>query len=94
MKEDYNLKPEILLCECHSTEHQYIFSYDKEDNMIYIMPHLNSNNGFFKRLWLGIKYIFGYRSRFGHWDEFILNPKDYPRLKLLLEKLNTNEKHK
>jgi hypothetical protein len=35
---------------------------------------------FYKRIWLGIKYIFGYTCRYGYFDEFILDPKDVDRM--------------
>ena len=29
----------------------------------------------YKRLWAGIKYIFGYKCRYGHFEEIILSSK-------------------
>jgi hypothetical protein len=49
---------------------------------------------FWSRLKYGLKYIFGYKSRYGAWDEFILNPNDADKLQdvvdYLKEKKNEN----
>jgi hypothetical protein len=42
-----------------------------------------------------VKYIFGYKSKYGAWDEFIFNPSDADKLQELvdyLKKQNENEK--
>lgn len=62
----------LLICKCNSTEHQIVISFDEEDNQAYCHIHLNSQK-FWSRIKLGMKYIFGYHCRFGHWDEFIFN---------------------
>jgi len=69
-----------LICECYSYEHQAIFWYDDEDKQLYATVHLITHKGFFKRLWIGIKYAFGYNCRFGNWDEFIFKPEDEQKL--------------
>lgn len=78
---------EIFICECSSSEHQIIMKYDKDDNCIYCDIHL-SNYNFLGRLKNGIKYIFGYKSRFGAWDQFIITDNHTNRLMQLLNKLN------
>lgn len=77
----------ILICDCNSSEHQIIFNYDSEDNIVYCNIHL-VKKGFLKRLLIGIKYIFGHKSRFGEWDEFILKPEHSKELKRLYKLLN------
>jgi hypothetical protein len=79
-------KKDILICDCHSTEHQIVVYYS-EDSLsdgttipsCYLHVHLNSQS-FWKRLVYGVKYIFGYKSRFGAWDEMILNPDDADKI--------------
>jgi hypothetical protein len=74
---------ELIICQCHSTDHQFIFLYDEDvdkegnvtDRTVYIHTHLRTF-GFWTRLKYGIKYIFGYRSRYGEFDEFIIKPED------------------
>ena len=61
-----------FICDCHSLEHQVSFWYDEEEKSLYIEPHLITHRNFFKRLLVGLKYAFGYKSRFGEFDEVIL----------------------
>jgi hypothetical protein len=76
----------IFVCTCHSLEHQYSFWYSKEDGL-YCEPHLNTTLPFYKRLILGIKYIFGYKSRIGAWDEFIFKKEDLDKLKNIINNI-------
>lgn len=64
---------EHLICDCSSLEHQMLLWWDEEDKSLYAYVHLTTNRNFFQRLWYGIKYAFGYKSRFGPWDEFIFS---------------------
>ncbi len=81
------MENEILICECNSTEHQIIISYDEEDKVAYCHIHL-VHYGFWRRLKAGLKYIFGYKCKFGEWDEFLLYPKHAQKLKELANKLS------
>lgn len=66
---------QLILCECNSTDHQLILVkfLEDEDDLVYVNVHLTTNRNFFQRLWYGLKYAFGYRSRYGDWDEFIFD---------------------
>jgi hypothetical protein len=75
----------ILICECHSLEHQVAFWLDGDDGMIYIESHLTTHRNFWQRLWYGIRYAFGYRSRYGAWDEVLLGPESQVKLKQMLD---------
>jgi hypothetical protein len=84
-------KTDILICECHSTEHQIVIHYseDKSKNgkiypMCYLHVHLNKRP-FWGRVKYGIKYIFGYQCKYGAFDEFIFNPKDSKKLNKLVK---------
>ena len=81
---------DIFVCECHSFEHQAKFVYDCEDNMLYVYIHLTKDR-FWSRLKSGIKYIFGYTSRFGEWDEFIFQEKDEDKLREFLNQIKRKE---
>lgn len=86
-------KKEILICECHNTEHQLLFLYSEEDGypMCYLHTHL-IKRPIWQRIKYGIKYIFGYQSKFGAFDEFIINPIDSYKLQELLVYLQKNQK--
>lgn len=63
-------------CACDSPEHLLRIAYfSDEPDEIYLDTPLNFNYSFFKRIWLAIKYIFGYRSRYGFYQEFVLTPE-------------------
>jgi hypothetical protein len=70
----------ILICECHSLEHQVSFWYEQDEGTLYVETHLVTHKNFFKRLWVGLKYAFGYKSRFGEWDEILLDPNSQKEL--------------
>jgi hypothetical protein len=80
----------ILVCSCSSVEHQIVFSYDDEDNLLYAQIHL-THYSFWKRLVKGIKYIFGYKCRYGHWDEFLFSSEHAQDLKYLANLLERNQ---
>ena len=54
-------------------EDQMFFWRDDEDKLLYTEVHLVTYHNFFKRLWYGLKYAFGHKSRFGAWDEFLFD---------------------
>ena len=78
----------ILICDCHSFEHQAIFYKDEETGMLYVSIRLKTYDKFFKRLWAGLKFAFGHTSRYGEWDEFIFQEKDEQELLTFLNKRN------
>ena len=84
-----NMEKEIIICECHSIEHQIVVSYDNDDNhpIVYLHIHLNKKS-FWKRLVYGIKYIFGRQCGYGAFDEIILNPEDTPKFEKIVNHLN------
>ena len=69
----------IMFCKCNSFDHQLVGWYDKQEDELYLEIHLSSG-GFFKRLWKAIKYVVGYKSIWGDWDEFIMDSKNIDRL--------------
>lgn len=72
----------IADCACHHPEHVLHFLYDGE---LYIEIHLNPNYGFFRRLWIAIKYIFGYKCRDGCFETWMMDGEDADKL---IEMLN------
>ena len=57
---------------CGSMEHIFVVTADDED--LFIETHL-SPLPFFERLKHAVQYLFGYRSRWGDFDEILLNPE-------------------
>lgn len=80
------MKREFFECQCHSDEHtlKFIADEDEEDPEIFTAVFLHSGP-WYTRVLKGIKYIFGYKCRYGHWDCFIMKPEDSERLINLLK---------
>lgn len=89
-------KPEIFICECYSTEHQMVFYFDEDETLgqpqpnVYVHVNLNKKN-FLERLVHGVRYILGYKCRYGAFDEFIFNPNDADRLQEVVNYLRESK---
>lgn len=84
------IQNDLFICECHNTEHQLIFNYFDEDDTVYVSVHLVPEYRIWKRIINAIKYIFGHRSRYGHFDEFIFQKKDAHKLAKIAKHLDKN----
>jgi hypothetical protein len=80
---------EIIICACGDPEHQMIFRTIDGDDDVYVSIHL-VKLPFLKRLWYGIKYIFGYQSKYGAFDEIIITKKHKQTLSRVIQWLNEN----
>ena len=79
---------EFFECDCSSDEHTLKFNYNGDCNEFYTSIYLNQCRNIFKRIWIAIKYIFGYKCKYGHWDCFILKEHDTNRLIDMLKIVN------
>lgn len=71
------MEDKIIICDCASVEHQMVLRFDDDKDlgrMVYVEIHL-VNKRWYKRLWIGLKYIFGYKCCYGNFEEMILSPK-------------------
>ena len=77
----------FLECMCYSDEHTLKWWLDADPDwpQVYVSVFLESYPNVFKRMWVAIRYVFGYKCRFGHWDSFMLRPEDIGRMQALLE---------
>ena len=81
------MKKHYIDCDCQDFDHLLRIAYfDDKDihNELYIEVHLRQKS-FLKRLWLGLKYVFGFRSSFGDFDEFVMTRKKVLEIKKVLE---------
>ena len=92
-------KVEYFECACHSDEHTLKFALDPgfwegekqtDEPELYTSVFLGNYPGFFKRIWIAIKYVFGYKCKYGHWDCFLIKKDDTDRLIKLLEEYKRN----
>jgi hypothetical protein len=72
---DITKKRLFTICDCQDPEHQFVLTYyeDDEEKEMYMQVHLVNYDNFFRRLWTAVRYLFGYRSRYGEFDEVVLN---------------------
>ena len=76
---------QYIECDCGDFDHLFRLTYWKDDpDFIYMYIHLRPH-GFFRRMWNATKYVFGWRSKYGDFDELLLNPEYAEKFKLVLE---------
>ena len=80
---------EIIICACHSPEHQLLIRTIDGDDDVYLSMYLVPLS-FFKRLRYGLKYIFGYRCKYGAFDEIIITREHVGKIEKIVRWLNTN----
>jgi hypothetical protein len=85
-------RPEYFECRCGSPEHSLRFWLDEDPEFpcIYVSVFL-SEHPWYRRLASSIRYLFGHKSMYGHFEEFILHPEDRDRLVELLKKLKVRK---
>lgn len=88
-----NKVTKLFICSCNSVEHQLIISYftDEKNGEVYCSIHLKPESNIFKRIWKAIKYVFGHRSIYGDFDEFIFKPDDADSLQQVVNYLKQNK---
>jgi hypothetical protein len=80
-----NPQIDLVLCECKSLDHQVVLVKFTDEEEVYLEVHLTTHRNFGQRLWYGLKYAFGYKSRVGAWDEFILGSTQLNQIKKFIE---------
>jgi hypothetical protein len=86
---------EYVECNCSCSEHTLRFAWfrNEKDPALYVDVFLHQYYGFWKRLWLGIKYICGHKSKYGHFDEALLFRAEVENLRDVCNKfLDANPK--
>ena len=76
-------------CQCHSDEHRIIWWMDDGrdidwEPMLGFSVFLPDYPKFWSRIWNAIKYIFGYKSKYGHFDSFLMKPEDIDNMVSML----------
>jgi hypothetical protein len=82
----------LVVCNCGNVEHQFILAVDEEFDIVYLEIHLTKKN-FFNRLKHGLKYIFGYQSKYGAFDEIILDKECVEELQKWFLDVSRNMKY-
>lgn len=76
-----DMESKIFICQCGSPEHQLTFNYfpNEREGDVYLWIYLRPDS-FWNRIKNAIKYIFGHRSKYGDFDEFIFRKEDADKL--------------
>lgn len=75
-----------IQCKCQTEEHTIVFAYDPQEGELYVSTYLNDYRTWYHRVWVGLKYIFGYACKYGHWDTTLLDDLELSRLKELCDR--------
>jgi hypothetical protein len=78
-------------CACHSPEHSLHFQVYEEDGEFYVSVYLGQD-GFFKRLWTAIKYVAGYKSKYGDFDCFMGNKDQAKKIRDMMNGVLSSKK--
>jgi len=81
-----NINDSVFIeCECYSEEHTLKYNIDVEDQTIYTSVFLNQYLSWYDRAWIALKYLFGYKCIYGHFDCTLMGPEKIDQLKKLLK---------
>jgi len=75
-----------LDCDCGSPEHILRLMYDEDERELYTEVQLRQYRNIFKRVWVALKYVCGYTSRYGVWDCTCLSWEGIEKLNAFLNK--------
>ena len=75
-------------CGCFADEHLLRFTLDAEAEEIYTSVFLNHWQPWYKRAWHAIKYVFGYKCKYGHFDCTVIDSRNVGQLKELIAKFD------
>lgn len=77
---EYDMHFITAIGDCDRREHQVSFGYDPSDEpewmQLFVSPHLTTFRSPLRRIWVAIRYVLGFRSFYGEWDEVVLNRTD------------------
>ena len=82
------MEEDTIICSCHNSEHQIRFIYNPEDNYVYSEVHLRKIS-FWRRIIYATKYVFGYKCKYGCFDEFIFTREHISALQKTIDTLKT-----
>lgn len=83
------IQHDLLVCACSDPQHQIVFTQYNygspvQVSEVYMYTHLKLFP-FWKRLKVGIQYIFGKQSKYGAFDDVLLTTKEMDQLGKIVE---------
>lgn len=79
------MKNHFVVCSCKSSEHTLRFIYDSEIKELYCEVQLNQYRSLLKKLLIAIKYVLGYKCKYGHWDCTLIDKDEMEKLYFFLK---------
>jgi hypothetical protein len=76
----------FIECDCGSDEHTLRFTIDADEQTIYLSTFLCQYRSIFQRIWVAVKYVFGYKCKYGHWDVTSMSKEQVSQLKQIILK--------
>lgn len=80
----------IMVCECGDSEHHLLFTLDSDDPQVWLHYQL-ALEPWYKRIWIGIKYIFGHQSRYGMYGELIITERNIDSFEKIVAHVKKNK---
>jgi hypothetical protein len=74
----------VVVCGCGDTAHHLLFTLDSDEPEVWLHYQLELKP-WYKRLWIGIKYIFGYQSKYGTYGELSINETNIHNFEKIVE---------
>lgn len=81
---ELNMLKEAFFCSCGSNEHFFIIERFDDQEEIYLSVYLDQPR-FLRRIINAIKYVLGYKSRYGQFSEICLDQATQLKLAYILE---------
>jgi hypothetical protein len=78
------MKVHYFECECSHGDHLIRYMWEEGEDELWTEIRMNPYHSFFSRIWLAIKYIFGYNCVNGHFDCTMLSKQEAGKLVDLL----------
>jgi hypothetical protein len=85
------MEKHYVICQCMSPEHVLHFTHDIDENEVYVEVYLSHHTGVLARVVTAVKYIFGYKSKYGHFDCTILSQEELKKLQAYLDRINSHD---
>jgi hypothetical protein len=89
-QDQFGNEVEFFLCDCTHAEHTLRANYNQEWNTLNFDIFL-ATHSWYKRVWYGLKYMFGFKSKYGHFTDIVFSPKDCDRLIALMSRMKARD---
>lgn len=72
-----------MVCGCGDPAHHLLFTLDDEDPQVWLHYQLLLEP-WYKRVWYGLRYIFGHQSRYGMYGELVINESNIDKFQEII----------